>query len=111
MKIFKTITSFFKPISPEDFLVKEIQPSSLTEVLIEERNEFFGKSTDGRSKEEMEKLLSEEPWKAFLSKLTKEDTLWFYKFPDKYWQKLMGRQGYIITKNGKAVAHITTYGN
>lgn len=110
MNILKYLYSYLKPISPTDCLVKKIHISKLADALANEDKEFF-KKRGSKPKQYYEQMIASGAWKKFLSMLEPEDDLWFFRFPDSYWKKLKGRQGYVILRKGKIVDKVITFMN
>ncbi len=44
----------------------------------------------------------------FISKYQPGDEVWIYNYPDRYWENLMGRKGYVIMRKGKMVDYLMT---
>ena len=102
---------FFGGITPLDCLVKKIETDKLVEALQEEERNFFLSGKHISEKEEIENSLSQTQWRDFLSNLNHAEELWFFRFPDKYWEKMAGRQGYVILRSGKMVDYLYTFMN
>ncbi len=113
MKILDCICNklkFLKSITPADCLVNKVKVGEIINALVKEDSEFLNRKND-RPREDYEEMISSDNWKKFLSQLEAQDELWFYRFPKSYWEKLKGRQGYVILRNGKIIDYVTTWGN
>ena len=47
-------------------------------------------------------------WLPFVSKIKEGDELWHFKSPSIYWERMMGREGFAILRNGKRTDYIHT---
>jgi hypothetical protein len=50
-------------------------------------------------------------WRFFLSKAQTHDEIWRFTSPAEYWEKMMGRAGYSIVRDGEIVDSIVTLMN
>ncbi len=107
----KSVYIYFKllfVVKIETCLVREIDPEGIDKAFETEHQEFYNSPSDGSG---LCTKFMENVWQPFLLKFKKGDTLWFYRYPPEYWEKLMGQQGYVIMRNGKKIDSVITKRN
>jgi hypothetical protein len=47
-------------------------------------------------------------WRPFKARMTDRDELWEFSSPGEYWERLAGRAGVALVRDGRSIAHLVT---
>lgn len=89
-------------------MVRKVNPCEIDSAMKQENEEFYGDSVET---EGMSELLRKEHWEPMMAKYKEGDQIWFYRFPDRFWENLMGSQGYALIRDGKCISEFRTKWN
>ncbi len=97
--IYSYLKALYTMPKPEECLIKKIEIDTVNQFLVGE----YDPIDDIYVKQFRQKKVDQ-----FLSKYKDKDELWFFRYPDKYWEQSMGRQGYVIMRDGKRINYMVT---